>query len=97
MSINVKYYTYMHMYLPRLPGFQPKHHYEAISALTMSDARSVIKVQTIIALTHCVATTITNKTYFSAWKSWLRVAEIFHYPVSLSNHILSNQCNYRNC
>jgi hypothetical protein len=67
--------------MPRLPGFKPKNHYEAISAPTMSDARSVIKVQTTIALTHCVATN-TNKTYSSAWKSWLRVAEIFHYPVS---------------
>jgi hypothetical protein len=80
----------MHIYLyiwdpiqvmPRLPGFQPKNHYEDISALTMSDARSVIKNQTTIALTHCVATT-TNKTYSSALKSWVRVAEIFHYPVS---------------
>jgi hypothetical protein len=66
--------------MPRLPGFKPKNHYEVISALTMSDAWSVIKVQTTIALTHCVATN-TNKTYSSAWKSWLRVAE-FHYPVS---------------
>jgi len=47
----------------------------------MSEARSIIKVQTSIALTHCVATN-TNKTYSSAWKSWIRVAEIFHYPVS---------------
>jgi hypothetical protein len=67
--------------MPRLPGFQPKNHYKAISALTISDARSVIKVQTTIALTHCVATN-TNKTYSLAWKSWLRVAEIFYYPLS---------------
>ena len=67
--------------MPRLPGFQPKNHYEAIASLTMSDAHSLIKVQTTVALAHCVATN-TNKTYSSAWKSWLRVAEIFNYPVS---------------
>jgi hypothetical protein len=34
---------------------------------------------TAISMQHCVATP-TNRTYSSAWNSWVRVAEVFRFP-----------------
>ena len=47
--------------------------------MTHQDAISEIQTMTAIAMQHCTATS-TNKTYSSAWNSWVRVAEVFRFP-----------------
>lgn len=65
--------------LPRKPGHQPQHHHDKISRMTHQDAVSEIQAMTTISMQHCVATP-TNRTYSSAWNSWVRVAEVFRFP-----------------
>ena len=48
--------------------------------MTQNDARAEVQLLTAIALQHCTASS-TNRTYSSAWNSWVRVSEVYKYPV----------------
>ena len=48
--------------------------------MSQNDARAEVQLLTAIALQHCTASS-TNRTYSSAWNSWVRVSEVYKYPV----------------
>ena len=48
--------------------------------MSQNNARAEVQLLTAIALQNCTASS-TNKTYSSAWNSWVRVSEVYKYPV----------------